>query len=57
MGTETVEEVRFGIYSDDEVRTLSVKKITNRELLNNVGQPEVDGLYDPALGPFDDVTL
>ncbi|KAL9226068.1 hypothetical protein vseg_001920 [Gypsophila vaccaria] len=56
MGTETVEAVRFGIYTDDEVRKLSVKKITNRELLNNVGQPEFDGLYDPALGPFDDVS-
>ncbi|XP_074320854.1 DNA-directed RNA polymerase I subunit 1 [Silene latifolia] len=56
MGTETVESVRFGIYTDEEVHKLSVMKITNRELLTNVGQPQPDGLYDPSLGPFDDVS-
>lgn len=46
--------VHFGVMTDDEVRKLSVRKITNQNLLNTVGRPEPGGLYDPALGPLDD---
>ncbi|KAM4708710.1 DNA-directed RNA polymerase I subunit RPA1 isoform 2-T2 [Discoglossus pictus] len=43
----------FGIYSADEIRSLSVKAITNPQYMDNVGNPMVNGLYDLALGPAD----
>ena len=48
-----VSSVRFSVYSDDEIRKLSVKQITNPILFDNLNHPDRGGLYDPALGPLD----
>ncbi|XP_010251904.1 PREDICTED: DNA-directed RNA polymerase I subunit 1 [Nelumbo nucifera] len=54
--TEHVEAVRFSFLTDEEVRNLSFKKITNPTIFDNVERPLPGGLYDPALGPLDDRT-
>ncbi|KAM6452106.1 DNA-directed RNA polymerase I subunit RPA1 isoform 1-T1 [Liasis olivaceus] len=43
----------FGMYTDAEIRKLSVKPITNPLFLDNAGTPSPNGLYDLALGPLD----
>ncbi|XP_067838456.1 DNA-directed RNA polymerase I subunit RPA1 [Heptranchias perlo] len=48
-----LESISFNVYSADEIRKLSVKTVTNPHLLDNVGNPAVNGLYDLALGPAD----
>lgn len=42
----------FKFYSSEEARALSVKRIHNVVAFDN-GNPEAGGLYDPALGPMD----
>ncbi|KAJ7566178.1 hypothetical protein O6H91_02G091400 [Diphasiastrum complanatum] len=51
--SQVVESVNFSFYTDEEVRAISVKKITNPILLDNLGNPVAGGLYDSALGPLD----
>ncbi|XP_016087965.1 DNA-directed RNA polymerase I subunit RPA1 [Sinocyclocheilus grahami] len=48
-----LEGMSFGLFSSDEIRKLSVKSITNSQLLDNVGNAAANGLYDLALGPAD----
>lgn len=48
-----VAEVAFGFYSDAEIRELSVKQVTSRLSFDQLNNPVVGGLYDPALGPVD----
>ncbi|XP_051865519.1 DNA-directed RNA polymerase I subunit RPA1 [Pristis pectinata] len=48
-----LESISFNVYSVEEIRKLSVKAITNPNLLDNVGNPATNGLYDLALGPAD----
>uniref|UniRef100_A0A8C1SZQ1 DNA-directed RNA polymerase subunit n=1 Tax=Cyprinus carpio TaxID=7962 RepID=A0A8C1SZQ1_CYPCA len=48
-----LEGMSFGLFSADEIRKLSVKSITNSQLLDNVGNAAANGLYDLALGPAD----
>ncbi|KAL1261396.1 hypothetical protein QQF64_006661 [Cirrhinus molitorella] len=48
-----LEGMSFGMFSADEIRKLSVKTITNSQLLDNVGNAAPNGLYDLALGPAD----
>uniref|UniRef100_A0A8C6X3L5 DNA-directed RNA polymerase n=1 Tax=Naja naja TaxID=35670 RepID=A0A8C6X3L5_NAJNA len=43
----------FGMYTDAEIRKLSVKSMTNPLFLDNAGTPSPNGLYDLALGPLD----
>ncbi|RZR92239.1 hypothetical protein BHM03_00020545 [Ensete ventricosum] len=38
----------------EEIRKISVKKITKPDLLDAKNSPVPDGLYDPALGPLND---
>ena len=45
--------VNFGFYSPDELRRLSVKQITDPGILDINQLPVPNGLYDPAMGPFD----
>ncbi|KAK1412905.1 hypothetical protein QVD17_34501 [Tagetes erecta] len=52
--SEIVEGVRFSFMTDEEVRKISVLKITNPTLTDHVGRPVDGGLYDPLLGPMDD---
>ena len=44
----------FGFYKPDEVRRISVKKITKSEIIDLKGSAVPDGVYDPALGPIND---
>ncbi|KAJ3615707.1 hypothetical protein Zmor_012367 [Zophobas morio] len=47
-----ISSVYFGIYDDQELVKLSVKEITNPIPLDDLLNPTQNGLYDPALGPF-----
>lgn len=46
--------VQFLLFSDDDVRKLSVAKITNTQSFDSMGNATKGGLYDPALGPVRD---
>lgn len=48
-----VDGVRFGIYSDEEVRSRSIIEITSPQAFDSLGAPLPHGLYDPLLGPTD----
>ncbi len=43
--------ISFSFLSAKEIRNVSVKRITNPVLLDNLNMPTLGGLYDPALGP------
>lgn len=49
----TVASLSFSFLSTQEVRRISVKRIVNPVLLDDLNRPNLDGLYDPALGPSD----
>lgn len=51
--TKHVSGAAFSFYSADEVRALSVKRVTNALAFDQLKQPVPNGLYDPALGPVD----
>ncbi|KAH7684295.1 DNA-directed RNA polymerase protein [Dioscorea alata] len=53
--SDFVDSVRFTFYTPEEVRRISVKKITKPDLFDAKDAPIVDGLYDPALGPLDKI--
>ncbi|KAK7392857.1 hypothetical protein VNO78_21307 [Psophocarpus tetragonolobus] len=55
--TNSVEAVAFSFLTDDEIRRSSHVKITNPILLDALQHPVPSGLYDAALGPFDDKSL
>jgi DNA-directed RNA polymerase I subunit RPA1 len=43
--------VRFSLYSEEEIRKLSVKCVTNAQTFDQFSNPTYGGLYDPAFGP------
>lgn len=47
-----ISGVSFSFLSSEEIRAMSVKQITNPELLDNTQMATAGGLYDPALGPM-----
>jgi DNA-directed RNA polymerase beta' subunit len=49
----TVSAISFSFLSADDIRKISVKKIVNPVLLDDLNRPNLGGLYDPALGPSD----
>ena len=49
--SSTVSSVSFSFLTTQDIRRISVKQITNPVLLDNLNQPNIGGLYDPALGP------
>jgi len=49
--SSTVSSVSFSFLTTDDIRRISVKQITNPVLFDSLNQPNLDGLYDPALGP------
>ncbi|GFR43873.1 hypothetical protein Agub_g5002 [Astrephomene gubernaculifera] len=51
--TKQVAAVRFGFYSEDEIRKLSVVKVTSPIIFDNMKVAVPDGLYDPRMGPVD----
>ena len=51
VGSE-ITSVDFGVLSDEEIRKLSAKQITNPIVFDNLGHPINGGLYDLSLGAF-----
>jgi DNA-directed RNA polymerase I subunit RPA1 len=49
-----VDSVHFTFYRGEEVRKISVKKITKPDIFDMKELPVPDGLYDPAMGPIKD---
>ena len=47
----TPTSVNFGFLSDEEVKRLSVCKITNEVAFDSLGHAVPHGLYDIRLGP------
>lgn len=47
-----VTGLSFSFLSSDDIRSISVKKIDDPILLDNLNLPTRGGLYDPALGPM-----
>jgi len=45
--------VRFGVYSDDDIRRLSVVEVRSAEQRDALNRPLPGGLYDPKMGPTD----
>jgi hypothetical protein len=50
--SEEVDSIHFSFYSDDEIKRISVKKITKSERLDAKNHPVPGGLLDPAMGPI-----
>ncbi|CAH0691686.1 unnamed protein product [Spodoptera exigua] len=48
------EYVQFLMFTDEDVKKLSVAKITNSQCFDAIGNPTKGGLYDSALGPLRD---
>ncbi|XP_039753127.1 DNA-directed RNA polymerase I subunit RPA1 [Pararge aegeria] len=48
------DSIQFLMFSDQDMRKLSVAKITNTVSFDSMGNPTKGGLYDPALGPIRD---
>lgn len=46
--------IDFGVYSNDDVKAISVKRIHNTPTLDTFNNPVPGGLYDPALGAWGD---
>ena len=44
--------IQFGIMSPEEIRKMSVAKITTRDTYEN-NKPVVNGLFDPRMGVLD----
>jgi DNA-directed RNA polymerase beta' subunit len=42
--------ITFSVYTADEIKKLSVKKIITGMTFDKLGHPLPGGLYDPALG-------
>lgn len=47
-----INGVEFGLFSADDIRTLSVKRITNPTTFDSLLHPVPGGLHDPSLGAF-----
>lgn len=48
--SSSIEGVSFGLLSPEDVRRLSVKRITSAVTFDALLNPVPGGLYDPALG-------
>lgn len=46
--------VDFNVYSNEDVKAISVKRIHNTPTLDSFNNPVPGGLYDPALGAWGD---
>lgn len=46
------DSVQFLMFNDEDIKKLSVIKITNTTSFDAMGNPTKGGLYDPALGPI-----
>jgi DNA-directed RNA polymerase beta' subunit len=50
--SSAIAAVDFGILAADDVRSLSVKRITNPTTFDSLLHPVPGGLHDAALGAF-----
>ncbi|EEH40008.1 DNA-directed RNA polymerase I subunit RPA1 [Paracoccidioides lutzii Pb01] len=50
----SIGEIDFGVLSDEEIKTISIKRIYNTPALDSLNNPVPGGLYDPALGAWGD---
>ena len=48
-----MQGVKLSLFSPEEIKKLSVKKLTNPETFDALLHPNFGGLYDPTLGPTD----
>ena len=48
-----LSSVAFGMYSPEEVRRISVCQVDSPVMFDNLNNALVGGLYDPAMGPID----
>lgn len=46
--------INFDVYSDEDIKAISVKRIHNTPTLDSFNNPVPGGLYDPALGSWGD---
>ncbi|GMM55856.1 DNA-directed RNA polymerase I core subunit [Maudiozyma humilis] len=51
VGSE-ITSMDFSVLSSKDIRSLSAKQVTNPTVLDNLGHPISNGLYDLALGAF-----
>lgn len=47
------EAIQYGIYSDDDIRKISVVEVNSSETRDALSRPLPGGLYDPKMGPTD----
>jgi DNA-directed RNA polymerase beta' subunit len=45
-----IKEVEFGVYSNDEVKALSLVQVTNPQCIDMLGYPVVNGPHDTKMG-------
>lgn len=50
----SIAGVEFTVFSDEEIKKLSVKRIHNTPTLDSFNNPVPGGLYDPAMGAWGD---
>lgn len=50
----SIAGVGFTVYSDEEIKRLSVVKVHNTPTLDSFNNPIPGGLYDPAMGAWGD---
>jgi len=48
-----IAAVSFAFFGDEEVRRLSVCRLTSPIARDNLGAPVPGGLYDPSMGPLE----
>ena len=48
-----ISTVKFSFFNTQDIRRISAKLITNPVVLDALGRPAADGLYDLHLGPID----
>lgn len=49
--TLTVDSLKFNVFSAEEIRKISVCKVTSTVSFDSIGNPVSGGLYDVAMGP------
>ena len=47
----------FSVFTADDIKNLSIKKITESDSFNMLGYPLIGGLYDPVLGNINIKTI
>lgn len=52
--SSSIGEINFGFLLDEEISSVSVKRIYNTPTLDSLNNPVPGGLYDPALGSWGD---